>query len=167
VPRVLDREKESAVQAKEGVIERLNTILTADLTAINQYFLQAEMCRNWGYDRLYEKLRELSIAEMKDAQVLIRHILFLEGIPNLQRLGTVRAGENPAEHLNLDLQLELQAINTFTEAIAHCAQVGDYATRNILEEMTRDENDHVDWLETQIELIKQLGMDNYLAQQLG
>ena len=154
------------MKAKEGVVERLNTILTADLTAINQYFLQSEMCGNWGFERLHQKLRELSIAEMKDAQVIIRQILFLEGMPNLQRLGTVRVGENAAEHLELDLKIELQAIDTFTEAIAHCAAVGDYATRNILEEMIRDENEHVDWLETQIETIERIGVQNYLTQQL-
>ncbi len=154
------------MRAKEGVVERLNTILTADLTAINQYFLQSEMCRNWGYERLYQKLRELSIAEMKDAQVIIGQILLLEGMPNLQRLGTVRVGENAVEHLELDLQIELQAINTFTEAISHCTEVGDYPTRNILEEMIRDETEHVDWLETQLETIRQIGTERYLSQQL-
>ncbi len=154
------------MQAKEGVVELLNQILTIDLTAINQYFVHAEMCRNWGYDRLYHKLRESSIDEMKDAQRIIEHILYLEGMPNLQRLGTVRVGENAQEDLQLNLESERNAVATFTTAIAHCAQVGDYTTRGILEEMVRDEEEHIDWLETQLETIRQIGLENYLAQQI-
>jgi bacterioferritin len=155
-----------AVKAREGVVELLNQILTVDLTAINQYFIHSEMCKNWGYERLYEKLRDSSIAEMKDAQAIIRHILYLEGVPNLQRLGTVRVGENAQEHLELDLEAERSALELFTRAIAHCAQVQDYTTRNILEEMIRDEEEHIDWLETQLEVIRQIGLQAYLTQQL-
>jgi bacterioferritin len=158
--------KETSVQAKEGVVERLNNILTNELTAINQYFIHAEMCRNWGYERLHDKLREFSIDEMKDAQRLIAHILYLEGVPNLQRLGTVQVGESAPEHVRLDVAQERDAVGTLTEAIAHCAQVGDYTTRNILEEMVRDEEEHIDWLETQLETIAQVGVENYLAQQI-
>jgi len=154
------------MRAKEGVLERLNALLTNDLTAINQYFLQAEICRHWGYERLYHKLREFSIHEMRDAEHLVRHILYLEGIPNMQRLGSVRAGETVVEHLELALQLEQQAVAAFAESITHCAQVGDYTTRNILEEMIRDEESHIDWLETQFATIKQVGVENYLAQQI-
>jgi bacterioferritin len=154
------------MKAKEGVVERLNTLLTNDLTAINQYFIQAEMCKNWGLERLYQKLREASFGEMKDAQRLIRHILYLEGVPNLQRMGTVRVGENVPEHLELDLQIEHQAVETLAEAIAHCTQVGDYTTRGILEEMIQGEDEDIDWLETQLEAIKQVGLENYLAQQI-
>ncbi len=154
------------MKAKEGVVELLNQILTIDLTAINQYFLHAEMCRHWGYERLYDKLRDSSIAEMKDAQRIIEHILYLEGMPNLQRLGTVRVGENVQEHLQLDLEAERNAVTTFTTAIAHCARVEDYTTRNILEEMVRDEEEHIDWLETQLETIEQVGLQNYLAQHI-
>jgi len=154
------------VRAKEGVVERLNRILTNELTAINQYFLQAEMCRHWGYERLYHALYDFSIDEMKDAKQLIEHILYLEGLPNLQRLGTVRVGESAPEHLRLARESELEAVETYREAIAHCAQVGDYTTRNLLEEMVRDEEEHIDWLETQLEAIRQLGETNYLAQQL-
>ena len=154
------------MKAKEGVVDRLNALLTNDLTAINQYFVQAEMCKNWGYERLYQKLREASFGEMKDAQRLIRHILYLEGVPNLQRLGTVRVGENVPEHLELDLQIEHQAVDTLAEAIAHCTQVGDYTTRAILEEMIQAEDEDIDWLETQLETIKQVGLENYLAQQI-
>ena len=154
------------MRAKEGVIERLNTILTNELTAINQYFIHAEMCRHWGYERLYDKLRELSIDEMKDGQQLIAHILYLEGLPNLQRLGTVHVGENVPEDLQVDVAQEQDAVGTYTEAIAHCAEVGDYTTRNMLEEMVRDEEEHIDWLETQLETIQQVGLERYLAQQI-
>jgi bacterioferritin len=154
------------VQAKEGVLERLNTILTNELTAINQYFIHAEMCKNWGYDQLYHGLYEFSISEMKDAQQLIEHILYLEGVPNLQRLGTIEVGENVPEDLRLDVALEQAAVATYTEAIAHCAEVGDYTTRGILEDMVREEEEHVDWLETQLETIQQIGVENYLAQQI-
>jgi bacterioferritin len=154
------------MKAKEGVVDLLNQILTVDLTAINQYFIHAEMCRNWGYERLYHKLRDSSITEMKDAQRIIEHILYLEGMPNLQRLGTVRVGENVEEHLQLDLEAERSAVSLFATAIAHCARVEDYTTRIILEEMIRDEEEHVDWLETQLETISQVGLQNYLAQHI-
>jgi bacterioferritin len=155
------------MQAKPGVVEFLNRILTNELTAINQYFMHAEMCKNWGFERLGQKLYELSISEMKDAQHMVKHILYLEGMPNLQRLGNVRVGETIHEDLQLDLQQEVDAVTLLTEAIAHCAQVGDFTTRNILEEMVRDEETHVDWLETQLETIRQIGIENYLAQQLS
>jgi len=155
------------MKAKPGVVDFLNRILTNELTAINQYFIHAEMCHGWGYERLYGKLRELSIEEMRDAQTLIQHVLYLEGVPNLQRLGTVRVGETVAEHLQLDARQETDAVATLTEAIAHCAQAGDFTTRNILEEMVRDEEGHVDWLETQLETIAQVGLENYLTQQIA
>jgi bacterioferritin len=154
------------LRAKDGVITFLNTILTNELTAINQYFIHAEMCENWGYHRLYEKLRELSLSEMRDAEELIEHILYLEGTPNLQRLGQVRVGETPLEQLQLILQAEQEAIGALTEAITHCAQVGDFTTRHKLEAMVTDEDSHVDWLETQLETIRQIGIENYLSQQL-
>src|SRR5918996_2731271 len=154
------------MEAKEGVVDRLNYILTTELTAINQYVLQACMFRNWGYERLYQKMWEIGLDEMKDTQHLVDHILYLEGLPNMQRLGTVQAGENPQEHLQLDLQLEQNAVETLREAIAHCAQVGDYTTRNILEEMVRGEEEHVDWFETQLQTIQQVGLENYLGQQI-
>jgi bacterioferritin len=154
------------MKAKEGVVDLLNQILTVDLTAINQYFIHAEMCRNWGYERLHHKLRDSSFTEMKDAQRIIEHLLYLEGMPNLQRLGTVRVGENVQEHLQLDLEAERSAVSLFATSIAHCARVEDYTTRNILEEMIRDEEEHVDWLETQLETISQVGLQNYLAQQI-
>jgi bacterioferritin len=154
------------MQAKEGVIERLNGILTNELTAINQYFLHAEMCRNWGFERLHEKFREYSIEEMRDAQALIEHILYLDGLPNLQRLGTVSVGESAEEDLQLDAQQEREAVDAYREAIAHCARVEDFTTRNKLEEMGKGEEDQLDWIETQLETIRQVGIEMYLAQQI-
>lgn len=154
------------MKAKQGVLDYLNMILTNELTAINQYFLHAEMLENWGFRRLHHRLRELSIAEMKDAQHLVGHILYLEGLPNMQRLGTVQVGETPLEHLQLDLQQEHAAVETLREAIAHCAQVGDFTTRHMLEEMVRDEETHINWLETQLETIRQIGLERYLAEQI-
>lgn len=154
------------MQAKPGVIERLNTILTIELTAINQYFVQAEMCRNWGYERLYEKLKHASMSEMKDTPGIIAHILYLEGVPNMQRLNQVRVGETVLENLNLDLQLEMEAVEALREAITHCQNVGDYTTRRMFEEMIASEEEHVDWLENQLEAIRQIGIELYLSQQL-
>jgi len=154
------------MQAKEGVIERLNGILTNELTAVNQYFLHGEMCRNWGFEHLAEKLRDFSIDEMRDAQALVRHILYLEGLPNLQRLGTVRVGESAQEDLQLDSQLEQAAVEAYREAIVHCAAVQDFTTRGMLEEMGKGEEEQLDWLETQLEAIRQIGIENYLTQQL-
>ena len=152
------------MRAKEGVIDRLNAILTIDLTAINQYFVQSEMVRNWGFQRTAEHLRESSFGEMRDAQQLVRHILYLDGLPNLQRMGQIKVGESVEENLQLDLESEIEALEALTEAIAHCEQVGDFGTREILEEMVRDEEEHVDWLETQQETIRQIGIEHYLAQ---
>ena len=154
------------MQAKPGVIDRLNTILTIELTAINQYFVQSEMCRNWGYDRLADKLKHASMAEMKDTPDIIAHILYLEGIPNMQRLNQVRVGENVLEHLQLDHQLEVEAVEALREAITHCQSVGDYTTRRMFEEMIASEETHIDWLENQLEAINQIGLELYLSQQL-
>jgi len=154
------------MKAKDGVIDYLNRILTGELTSINQYFLHAEMCRHWGYERLYEHIRKESIEEMKHAEELVEHILFLEGLPNLQRLGSVSVGETVPEQLELDLKLEMEAVNLLTEAIAHCTNVGDYVTRDLLEDMAESEQEHIDWIETQQETIRQVGLPNYLAQQI-
>ena len=154
------------MRAKEGVVDRLNAILTIDLTAINQYFVQSEMVRNWGFERSAEKLREASMDEMRDAQKLVRHILYLEGLPNLQRLGPIKIGESVAENLQLDLETEVSALETLAETITHCEQVGDFGTREILEDMVREEEEHVDWLETQQETIRQVGIEHYLAQNI-
>lgn len=154
------------MQAAEGVIDHLNRHLTAELTAVNQYFLQSEMVRNWGFERLAEKLRDFSMSEMKDAQQLVRHILFLDGLPNLQRLNQLRIGENVHETLRLDLASEMEVVAGLRAAVAHCHDVRDFATRALFEEMLADEEGHVDWLETQLVAIEQVGLERYLAQQL-
>lgn len=154
------------MKAKEGVIERLNNILTIELTAINQYFIHSEMASNWGFQRVAHLFRANSLSEMEDAQHLIRRILYLEGLPNLQRLNQVQVGESVKEDLELNLEAEKAAVETLAEAIAHCAAVGDYATRNILEGMIREEEEHIDTLETQLEIINTIGVDLYLNQQI-
>jgi bacterioferritin len=154
------------MKAKEGVVELLNKILTADLTAINQYFVHAKMCENWGYERLYEKVRGRSIDEMKDADELIGHILYLEGVPNVQRLGTVNVGETVPEQLKVDLKAEQEMLKILSEGVVHCTKVGDFTTRHMLEDMAKDVDSHIDWIETQMETIKQVGLENYLAEQI-
>ena len=154
------------MKARDGIVDHLNNLLTIELTAINQYFVQAEMCKNWGFNRLYKRFRDVSLEEMEDAQHLIQHILYLEGVPNLQRLNQVMVGETVMEDLELDLQSEINAVAALTDAIAHCEQVQDYTTRGILQEMIRSEEEHVDWLETQMETIKIIGIDLWLNQQI-
>jgi bacterioferritin len=151
-------------QAK--LIEALNEILTGELTAINQYFIHAKMCDNWGYDRLAHKVRDESISEMKHADDLIERILFLEGVPNMQRLDKVRVGETVSEQLKLDLKLEETAVPRFNKAIALAVELADNTTRELLATMLKSEEEHVDWLESQLALIGQVGEQNYLAQQI-
>jgi bacterioferritin len=154
------------MKAKEGVIELLNKILTADLTAINQYYVHAKMCENWGYERLYEKVRSRSMDEMKDADELIGHILYLEGVPNVQRLGTVHVGETVPEQFKADLKAEQEMLKILTDGVTHCTKIGDYTTRHMLEDMAKDVDDHIDWIETQMETISQVGLENYLSEQI-
>jgi bacterioferritin len=149
-----------------GVIEILNDVLTAELTAINQYFIHAKMCENWGYHHLGEYIRHESIDEMKHADELIDRILFLEGVPNMQRLNPVRVGETVPEQFDLDLQLEYTAIKRLNDGIAACVAAGDNASRHLLEKILVSEEEHADWLEAQLELIRQIGEPNYLAQQI-
>jgi bacterioferritin len=148
------------------LIETLNEILTGELTAINQYFIHAKMCANWGLKRLAHKIRAESIDEMKHADEVIERILFLEGVPNMQRLEKVRVGETVAEQLKLDLKFEEVAIPRLNKAIAQATDVGDNTTRELLERILVSEEEHVDWLEAQLELIRQVGEQNYLAQQI-
>lgn len=154
------------MKAKEGVIDLLNKLLTADLTAINQYFVHAKMCENWGYERLYHKVRERSFSEMKDADALIDHILYLEGVPNMQRLGTVQVGETVPEQFKADLKAEHEMLKLLSDGVAHCVKVGDYTTRHMLEDMVKDTDKHINWIETQQELIEQVGLENYLSEQM-
>ncbi|MCP9450471.1 MAG: bacterioferritin [Nitrospira sp.] len=154
------------MKAKEGVVNLLNKILTANLTAINQYFVHAKMCENWGYERLYHKIRSRSIDEMKDADHLIGHILYLEGVPNVQRMNKVDIGETVPEQLKLDLKAEQEMLTLLSEGIVHCTKAGDFTTRHMLEDMAKDVDGHIDWIETQMETIKQVGLENYLAEQI-
>ncbi len=155
------------MQAKEGVLDLLNQHLTIELTAINQYFLAAEMCANWGFGRLREQFRGLSMSEMKDAEALVKHILYLDGLPNLQRLNQVRVGQEVVEILTLGLESERAAVDFLRGAIEHCARVGDFTTRAMFEHMIGDEEEHVDWFETQLEAVRLVGVENYLSQQLS
>jgi bacterioferritin len=154
------------MQGDPQIVELLNEVLTAELTAVNQYFLDAKMYDHWGYDRLAERFRSESIDEMKDADHLIERLLYFDGHPNLQRLGTIRTGETPVEKLSLALTLEQEAIARLNGGIALCAERGDNGTRDLLEEILEGEEDHADWLETQLSLVEQVGQDHYLAQQI-
>ena len=154
------------MKAKEGVVERLNNILTIELTAINQYFIHSEMANNWGFPGVGKLFRSNSMSEMEDAQHLVRHILYLEGLPNLQRLNQIQVGESIKEDLELNLEAEKGAVEAVAEAITHCASVGDYTTRSILEGMIREEEEHIDQLETELEVINAIGIDLYLNRQI-
>lgn len=154
------------MKAKKGVVEFLNKVLTNELTAINQYFLHAEMCGNWGYTLLHNEMRKHAIDEMKHAEQIIEHVLFLDGFPNLQRLGTLKIGETVPEQLKSDLGLEHSAVKLLTEAIEHCVKVGDFNTRSKLEVILTSEEDHIDWIEMQMETIKQVGVEIYLSQHM-
>lgn len=154
------------MKGDKKVIEFLNKALVNELTAINQYFLHARMYKNWGFEKLNEKEYHESIDEMKHADMLIERILFLEGLPNLQDLGKLLIGENPLEMLKCDLKLEHEAIPTLRDAIAYCEEVKDYISREIFEHILENEEEHVDWLETQLELIEQISLHNYLQSQM-
>ncbi len=153
-------------QGDAGVIEALNEILTAELTAINQYFVHAKMLENWGYKRLAKVKWDESVDEMKDADRLIERILYLEGTPNMQRLSPVRVGEDPIEQHRLDLEMELAAVKRYNDAIALAREKADNGTRELLERHLKSEEESVDWLESQLHLAGQLGTEAYLAEQL-
>jgi len=154
------------VRGDPGIIEALNEILTAELTAINQYFIHYKMCENWGYPRLAKKKREESIEEMKHADEVIERILFLEGVPNMQRLSPVRVGEEPLEQHKLDLELELEAVKRLNKAIALARERGDNGTRDLLVEVLRSEEESVEWLEAQLHIVGEIGRENYLSEQI-
>jgi len=155
-----------SVKAGKPIIDALNEILSGELAAINQYFLHARMCNNWGFKRLNAKIYAESIDEMKHADQLINRILYLEGLPNVQRLGRVRIGESVPEMFNCDIALEREAIPRLKQAIALCVEHGDHGTRALLEQILVSEEEHLDWLEEQVSLIDKLGETAYLSEQI-
>lgn len=148
------------------VIKLLNEVLVGELTAINQYFLHARLCKNWGYERIAAKMYAESIDEMKHASDLTDRILLLEGVPNFQELGKLNIGETVKEQLEADLNLEVQAIARLKPAIEECYKAHDHASRDLLEKILVSEEEHLDWIEAQLGMIKEMGYENYLTQQM-
>ncbi len=154
------------MRGNQEIIELLNEVLTAELTAVNQYFLHAKMMDNWGYRRLAHHTRDESIDEMRHAEQLTERILYLEGVPNLQRLSPLRIGETVPEQFRADLDLEYAAVERLNRGIALARDAGDNGTRDLLERILVSEEEHIDWLETQQDAIEAVGVENYLAQHL-
>jgi len=155
------------MKADPQVLEVLSDVLAAELTAINQYFIHAKMCANWGYKKLAHKKREESIEEMKDADAIMERILYFDGIPNMMRMNPVKVGENPIEQHELDLALEVAAVERLNKGIAVCVAKGDNGTRELLERILKGEEHAIDWLESQLHLIKEIGRERYLSEQIG
>jgi bacterioferritin len=155
------------MKGKDRVIEALNDLLTLELTVVNQYFLHSKMCENWGYRRLSARFREVAFEEMKDAERIIDRILFLEGVPNMQRLGPVTIGETVSEQFRIGLEGERRALGLLGDGIAVSLEERDDASREFFAGSLLEEEEHVDWLETELSLIERVGEANYLAQQIG
>ena len=155
------------MKGNEKIITALNEVLTAELTAINQYFIHYKMCENWGYGPLAKFKREESIEEMKHADKVIARILFFDGVPNMQRLSQVSVGEDPIEQHELDLALELDAVKRLNEGIALCRESGDNGTRELFESILTEEEESVDWHEAQLHLVTEVGKERYLAEMIN
>lgn len=155
------------MQGDVKIIEALNDVLAAELTAINQYFIHHKMCEDWGYKRLSDKKREESIEEMRHADKIIERILFLDGIPNMQHMNPVRVGEDPIEQHTLDLQLELEAVGRLNSGITLAREKSDNGSRELFEEILKDEEESVDWHEAQLHLVTEVGRERYLAEMIN
>ena len=155
------------MKGHDEVIKVLNEVLTSELTAINQYFIHSKMCEDWGFQRLAAKKKEESIEEMKHADAVIARILFLEGVPNMQRYFPVKVGEDAIEQHKLDVELEYDAVKRLNTGIATCRDLGDNGTRELLEMILQQEEEGIDWLEAQLHLIEAIGKEGYLAEQMG
>jgi bacterioferritin len=158
-------QEETTVKGKPAVIDALSEMLKEELGAISQYFLHAEMAENWGYDRLSQLIKNQAIGEMKHAEKLIERILFLEGMPNMADLPKLNIGKNVKQQLENDLSLENSAVAAYNRVVTECEKAGDYASADLLKELLQDEEDHVDFLETQLSIIKDVGLENYLLGQ--
>lgn len=154
------------MKAKEGVIEFLNKVLQAELTAVHQYLLHAALCKNWGYERLHDHYRHLANEEVEHSSGLIDHILYLDGAPDVEHLDAVAQGRDVGALFQADLAFECEDVELLRKAIAHCAKAGDFTTRHLLEHMIEDSEEHVDWFETQLRTITQVGLDRFLSEQI-
>lgn len=155
------------MKGHDQIIELLNEVLAHEFSAINQYFIHAKMCADWGYKALHKHKWDESIEEMRHADKVIERILFLEGIPNMQRINPVRVGEDPVEQHRLDLELEMEAITRLRDGIKLCFDLGDTGTRELLEHILQEEEEGVDWLETQLHLVKEVGKERYLSEMIN
>jgi len=154
------------MKGNEKIIATLNVLLADELTAINQYILHSEMCANWGYDRLHDVIEKRAVEEMKHAEKLIARVLFLEGKPIVSKLNDLQVGAEVLDQLQNDVQAEYRAVKAYNDAIKQAVDGGDNGTRDLLEEILEEEEEHIDWLEAQLDQVKQLGLQNYLAMQL-
>ena len=155
------------MKGHEDVINVLNEVLTSELTAINQYFIHSKMCEDWGFNRLAAKKKEESLEEMKHADAVIARILFLEGVPNMQRYFPIKVGEDAIEQHRLDVELEYDAVKRLNQGIAVCRDKGDNGTRELLEMILQQEEEGIDWLEAQLHLVETIGKERYLSEQMG